>query len=632
MRILHLEDSANDAELAEHMIRQEWPDCQFQRVDTRAQFQAALEQGGFNLILSDYTLPDFHGLAALELARQRRPEKPFIFLSGTIGEERAIEAMKRGASDYVIKDRPNRIITVIRHALASLDEAELRRIADEKIREQAALLDKAHDAICVIDPAHRVTYWNAGAERLFGWSAAEMHGRDLRPLLPPGEINAFAAASKAVLQAGEWRGELRPRTKAGIPLVIESHWSLVSNPGSTPHVLLINTDITERRRLEIQLLRAQRLDSLGTLAGGIAHDLNNVLSPILIAANLLRGEEDKAAVRELVNGIESGAQHGAALIKQLLGFAHGTEGKHKELQPTQLITGLGHLLQATLPRNIQVTLRCENDVWPVRGDSTQLNQVLLNLCINARDAMLQGGRIEVSARNITVTEELARTLLGGRPGPCVCISVTDTGTGIPPDILDKIFDPFFTTKGLGKGTGLGLSTVRGIVRGHGGGLQVESEIGRGTSFRLFLPAVFPPPAERAADPAQPLRAGPGETILLIDDEQPVRNMLQWLLERVGYRVIPAADGVEGLAEFHRQQPGITLVITDMMMPLMRGSEVVRKLRKLQPDLPVITISGLMEENRFELDGIEGPPIACLAKPVSSEQLIAAIRRTVKKTA
>lgn len=633
MHLLHLEDSRNDAELVEHLIRREWPECRFLRAGTRAEYEAALEKGEFNLILSDYTLPDFNGLSALELAQQRCPDKPFIFLSGTIGEERAIEALKRGATDYVLKDRPNRIVPAIRQALALHDEMTQRLRSEERVREQAMLLAKARDAICATDFERRVTYWNASTERLFGWSIVEALGRDLRDLLFQGEATAYNEACLQLQAVGEWRGELRPRTKSGETLIVESHWTLVGlGGGGMQHVLLINTDVTEKKKLEAQFLRAQRLDSIGTLAGGIAHDLNNVFNPILIAAGLLRDEPISPSARALAEAIEAGAQHGAALIRQLLAFARGADGVHVELQPHRLVSNLNQMLQPTLPSNIHLAVNCAEGLWRVRGDATQLNQVLLNLCVNARDALSRGGRITIFADNFTMDEAFANTVLEGRPGPYVRLTVTDTGTGIPPDVIEKIFDPFFTTKGVGKGTGLGLSTVRGIVKGHGGCLQVESEVGRGTTFRLYLPALLecaPRPTVPAGPPTQ-RRAT--ERILVIDDDDAVRNILRLLLENAGYRVLSAANGPEGLTTFRRHQADISLVITDMMMPEMDGPEVIEALRKISPELKIIAISGLMDANRSRINRLAGPPIECLAKPITSKDLFAAIDRAIKTPA
>jgi two-component system, cell cycle sensor histidine kinase and response regulator CckA len=632
MHLLHLEDSINDAELVEDLVRREWPDCQFKRVERRADFKNALEQEKFTLILSDYTLPDFDGLSALKLARECRPDTPFIFLSGTIGEERAIEALKRGASDYVIKDRPNRIVPAIRQALAHAEETQRHRLATERIREQAALLDKARDAICVTDLAHTVTYWNASAEQLYGWTAAEAIGRDLRGLLFPDDPGAYDEPSKKLRMAGEWQGELQPRTKTGVPRIVDCNSSFVppTDNQAPGHILLICTDVTEKKKFEAELLRTQRMESIGSLAAGIAHDLNNVFHPILIAAGLMRHNPKNVDVNDLAASIETGAQHGAALIKQLLAFARGAEGEHTRIQLRQFIADLDQLLQTMLPRTIRLNLFCEEGLWPISGDTTQLKQVMVNLCVNSRDAMPDGGSIEIAARNFLIDETFARSLPECRPGRYVCITVTDTGSGIPPAIIDRIFDPFFTTKELGKGTGLGLSAVRGILKGHGGRLQVESKVGRGTTFRLYLPALAEAtrPPVSSLPPFTPLRAGEG--VLLVDDDRAVLKILRLLLERVGCHVFTGSDGFEAVAVFKEHRDKINLVIMDMMMPGMGGPEAIAALRKISPELPVIAISGLMETNRANVGRLPGPPIECLSKPVTADVLFGAIGRTLHR--
>ena len=633
MHFLHLEDSAHDAELTERLVCKEWPQCKLERVVNRSEYEAALVRGAFDLILSDYTLPDFDGLSALELATRHCPDKPFIFLSGTIGEERAIEALQRGATDYVLKERPNRIVSAIRHALAHHDEGVKRRQTEDRLREQAALLDLARDAIFVTDFDHKITYWNASAERLFGWRSVEALGQDLRVLLFVRSATAYAEAGNRLRASREWRGELSAQARSGNTVIVESRWTLVAPTDQAPgHILLINTDITEKRKLETQFLRAQRIDGIAALAGGIAHDLNNVLSPILLAVGLLRNDPGSPSARALLDTIEAGAQHGAALIKQLLAFAHGTDSVHVELEPRQLIANLSQILQPILSRKFQIAIHCDEGLRRVVGDATQLNQVLINLCINARDAMPQGGRIDVSAYNFLADEAFARLLPDGKPGSYVCISVADTGTGIPPDILEKIFEPFFTTKEMGQGTGLGLSIVHGIMKNHGGCVQVESEVGKGSTFRLFLPAQPEPARPVGGSSTTPLSRLTNDVILVIDDEIAVRNVLRLLLERAGYRVISAADGAEGFAEFQRRRAEISLVITDMMMPVMNGPQVIEALRKISPGLRIIAMSGMMDASQLNFSRIAGPPIEYLAKPLTSLELLAAIDRTMAVTA
>ena len=491
MNILHLEDSPTDSELIRATLEQEWPGCRIAPARNRADFEAELAAGAFDLILSDFSMPGFDGVSALHLAHRLRPGVPFIFLSGTIGEDVAVDALKHGATDYVIKDRMGRLVPAIHRALREREAQRLRETAERRLREQADLLEKARDAILVTDLDHRVTYLNRSAEALFGWAHAEAVGRPLVEFFAhAGSIPPFETACRALDADGAWAGELRVAAQDGRGITVDSRWTLVRDASGRPQsILIISTDVTEQKKMEQQLLRSQRLESIGTLAGGIAHDLNNALAPILMSVELLRDKlpDDRSA--RLLDVLASSAQHGAGLVRQVLAFARGAEGERADLQPRLVIRDVCRLVAETLPRSITIRAELPADLWLLRGDPTQLSQILVNLCVNARDAMPDGGQLVIRAENTHVDETLARTHLGVQPGPHVLVTVADTGAGIPPGMLDRIFDPFYTTKPLGKGTGLGLSTVLGLVKSHGGFLQVCSTMGQGTEFRLYFPAL-----------------------------------------------------------------------------------------------------------------------------------------------
>ena len=632
-RVLHLEDNPADAELVRELLMNEWSDCHIIRVQTEPEFTTALDRGACDLILSDFSLPAFNGLAALALARQRRPNLPFIFLSGTIGEDNAVEALKQGATDYVLKDRPARLIAAIRRALGEAREHERRQAAELRLREQAELLDKAQDAIYVRDLDDRVVYWNRSAERVFGYTAAEALGRHSAELEFRGRDPApYFDAKRVVFEQGDWTGDMRVSGKAGQDLDIVARWTLVRDElGAPKHILCIDTDVTEQRRLEKQYLRAQRLESLGALIGGIAHDLNNALAPILMSGELLRQNATDAATRRILDILIGSAQHGADLVKQVLTFARGAEGGRTELQPRTTIRDVARLLGETLPRSIAVEVRVADDLRVIRADATQLHQVLVNLCVNARDAMPDGGRLTLHAENVEVDEALARDSPGARPGSYVMITVADTGTGIPPEIRDRIFDPFFTTKEPGRGTGLGLATVLGIVKSHQGFLQIHTELGRGTEFKIYLPAI----AAAAAAPARPAGSampfGQGEMILVIVDEESVRAVVRSLLEACGYRTTIVADGHSGLDIFRRQGREIAAVATDLMMPGMQGGEVITALRAINPDVRIVAMSGLLEG---EQPGLRAEPgrLALLRKPMTAEELLRAVKSVLEDVA
>ena len=623
LHFLHLEDNIPDSELIRETILQEWPHCRIDRVQTRDEFLAALRRNSLDLILSDFTLPGFSGLSALSLAGELSPETPFIFLSGTIGEDAAVEALKHGATDYVIKDRMSRLIPVIHRALKAVHDSSIRKQAERKLREQAELLDKARDAICVTDIEGRITYLNRSAERLFTWTWPNVQGQLLSQLLLKlGCTPQAEAASLALKTTDSWTGELRLPGKDGDQLVVESRWTLVHDAeGRVESILIINTDITEQDKLEKQFLRAQRLESIGTLAGGIAHDLNNALTPILFALDMLRHEITDQRLTHLLNIMDTSAHHGASLIRQVLTFARGADGERMPVQPSLIVRDIVDLISETLPRSIAINSDDVTDLHLVNGNATQLSQVIMNLCVNARDAMPEGGKLTISAQNVVLDETTTRANPGAKPGPYVLIAIADTGCGIPPDIIDRIFDPFFTTKKPGKGTGLGLATVLGIIKAHDGFLQVKSEVGQGTEFRIYLPAIFETDTAAHTTPAATvLMRGQGETVLVIDDETSVCEIVAATLEAYGYRTILAADGPTGIALYRKHAGEIKAVITDMMMPNMQGTQVITALRAIRPDLPIIAMSGLLESQKLGLIAEPGR-MDLLQKPMRGEELL-----------
>ncbi len=508
----------------------------------------------------------------------------------------------------------------------TIDRTEQFR-AEERNREQARLLDLAADAIIVRDLKHRVAFWNHGAERLYGWNSEEVVGLPVTDLFAK-DVQAYLLAQVALLETGEWSGQFIHEAKGGQDIIVNSRWTLVRDDDGAPvSVLVIDTDMTETKKLESQFLRAQRLESIGTLASGIAHDLNNILSPILMSVSLLRRSMKDPESAKMLNIVESSAERGAGIVKQVLTFARGVEGERVLLQPKHLISELAKIMAQTFPRNIDIQPNLPTDLWTISGDATQLHQVLLNLCVNARDAMPDGGRLEVAAENVTVDEQLARMNPGAQLGAHVVLRVGDTGMGMSPETMDKIYDPFFTTKEVGKGTGLGLATVIGIVKGHGGFLSLQSELGVGTTFRVYLPAS----GESAAATSRIAEAAPsrgkGERVLVVDDEPPIREALVGTLESYGYRAYTAEDGSDALALYHSRKDEIDLVITDLAMGQMDGIALVRALRKMNPKVRIIVSSGHMQkEAQVILSGLGVSTF--LDKPYNADKLLRALRTVI----
>lgn len=879
LQILHLEDNPRDAALVEAMLETAGITCAVTLVKTRKDFQAAIEQDTFDLIISDFSLPMFDGLAALKLARQIGSLKPFIFVSGTMGEEVAVESLKQGATDYVLKDRLGRLGTSVKRALREAEaEAALTRLrhqnelilnsagegiygldldgniifenpkaaellgwkaaellgmpahatihhkhadgspypiescpihasmvdgatqrvtndvfwrkdgthfrvdyvsapirdeqgnltgsiitfkditeqffaearqklqaeqyrllfetnpnpmwvfdrktlqilatneaattqygysrseflkltlkdlhpaeelpdfieatalsfprppsqisnqfrhlkkdgslmlvetysgpiiwggvaarivtiidvterkrAEERVREQADIIDRAHDAIIVRDFAtDHVIVWNKGAERLYGWSASEAFARPFVELIFA-ESNNREMLLEQLVSTGEFHGEVKHRAKGGGEVIVNARVTLVRNDDGTPRsVLEINTDITEQKNLETHLLRAQRLESIGTLASGVAHDLNNVLTPILMCADLLRNDVTTADSQSTLSLIEQSAQRGAAIVKQVLTFARGVEGERVIINPTFLIEEIIDIAKKTFPKSIQFSSRYSEGLWAIEGDPTQLHQVLLNLSVNARDAMPNGGSLVFGAENFRVDEHYASMMLGAKPGPHVMLQVSDSGDGVPQAHIDKIFDPFFSTKEAGKGTGLGLSTALGIVKSHGGFLAVYSEVKAGTTFKVFLPAQPNETGLYVSQTPAEMLMGNSELVLVIDDEPAILSVTRMILEQHNYRVLAVSDGPEALAMIAQQGGEICLVITDISMPLIDGVALIRTIKKMRPSMPFIASTGQAEQERLgELEALGVKTF--LSKPYNAEKLLERIRQSI----
>lgn len=489
---------------------------------------------------------------------------------------------------------------------------------EQKIQEQAALLDIATDAILVQDLNNRILYWNQGAERLYGWTADEAKGLNASEILykdSPSQEDALVTVAKE----GSWQGELHQVTKSGKQIILSSRWTLVRDEAEQPaSVLIVNTDITANKQLEAQFLRAQRLESIGSLASGISHDLNNVLTPILVSAQLLQMLNKDERSQRLLQIQETSAIRGAALVKQVLAFADGVEGERTILQLRHLILEIQQIVKETFPKSINFYTDMSPELWTVFGDATQLHQVLMNLVVNARDAMPNGGTLRLVAENLVIEQNYARMNLDAQAGSYVIIDVSDTGSGIQPKILPQIFEPFFTTKEVGKGTGLGLSTVFGIIKKHGGFVNVYSEVGKGTQFKVYLPVVLGTQKQQIEDFELP--QGHQEVILVVDDEAPILEITKTALLTHNYKVFTANDGIEATTLYTEHQDEISLVLTDMTMPSMDGSNTIRTLQKMNPNLKIIAASGLRSNEQVALSAGVGVK-AFLLKPYTARELL-----------
>jgi PAS domain S-box-containing protein len=515
---------------------------------------------------------------------------------------------------------------VIGITCASIDISE-RKLAAEKIREQAALLNITTDAIFVRDLDNRVLFWNKGAETLYGWSAIEARGKNVAELFHNDELPPeIKVALVQVICKGKWQGELTKSTKNGKEILVASRWSLVCDEQGNPQsILTVDTDITEKKLLEAQLFRTQRLESIGTLASGIAHDLNNILTPILAGAQLLplKFPDADERSRHLLEIMEINAKRGADLVKQVLSFARGMQGKRITLQLRHIILEVAKIIKEAFPKSIEVRVDVPQNLWTVSGDSTQLHQVLMNLCVNARDAMPQGGNLSIYAENFLIDENYTRMNLEAKIGPYIVITVVDTGVGIPAEILDRIFEPFFTTKEVGQGTGLGLSTLIGIIKSHDGFVNVHSEVGKGTRFKVYLPAVGDAETVYQEDVTLPM--GHGELILIVDDELGVQDITRASLETHNYKTLVANDGIEAIILYAKYTEKISVVLMDMMLPSLDSLTAICTLQKINPEVKIIATSGVVSSSKLEELTKTGVSVF-LAKPYTVNELLVTLQK------
>jgi PAS domain S-box-containing protein len=487
-------------------------------------------------------------------------------------------------------------------------EQSARELDDERERYRVTLAS-IDDGVIVTDPAGRVTFLNLIAEVLTGWGSDAI-GRPLAEVFSTADVQDRSPLGTAETNLTARDGTVRP--------IEESTAPLRDRTGAVGGSVVVFRDVTEKKKLAEQLLRAQRMESIGTLAGGIAHDLNNVLTPVVMGLDILRGGTDESQRLMVLDTIQTAAKRGAELIKQVLLFSRGAERVRGVLPLKPLIKEVEQILGRTLPKSISVSVEAPPDLWPAPVDATQFTQVLMNLCVNARDAMSDGGELLLRAENLAADEHYARMHVDAKPGRYVAITVADTGQGIPPEVRDRMFDPFFTTKPPGQGTGLGLATALGIVRGHGGFINVYSEPGRGARFVVCFPAAK---SSKEAMPAAtgPQAAGHGELILVVDDEAAIAMITRHTLEAHGYKVMTANNGAEAVELFREHRGDVKAVLTDMMMPIMDGPATIRAIRQLDAKVPFIAASGLGEPSK-------APDVAAtLAKPFTAGALLTAVQ-------
>ena len=630
LRILLLEDVAMDAEIVEYELRKANIAFETLRVDTGEAFEASLGTFQPDLILSDYTLPRFDGMAALERARRWAPTVPFIIVTGSINEETAVRCMKAGATDYLLKNNLARIGPAIESALERESAMGERRLAEAALRRSEAnlraIFDNTLQAFILADRWGRIHAMNAVAARF-------VHDLVGDPVAEGDEIPEFVHASDAFGRAlaGERVTEERSIVgRDGLERFYEATCTpVLDDSRGVIGVCLSAVDITERRHVEENLRRAERMQATGRLAGGVAHEVNNMMTAVMgFGEFLLRSLEEGDTRRADVQEILKAAHRAADVTRQLLAFSRQQFLQPRVLDLNALVAGLEPMLRRSLRENHRLTIRLTPDIGCVRADASQVEQVILNLAFNARDAMPEGGRIllETDVAELDPAYAARHPTLHLPTGPYLMLAVSDSGHGMEPATLARIFEPFFTTKPVGQGTGLGLSTAYGIVKQSSGFIWAYSEPGEGTTFKVYLPRVAVQ-ADTECAPVPVVPEGGAETVLVVEDETVVRDLACRSLRHFGYTVLEARHGAEALELVERNGRTLDLVLTDLAMPEMGGRELALRLARVAPGLPVLYMSGYTGED-IEARGLLPPGSPLQTKPFSPEVLAARVRQVL----
>ena len=651
IQVLLIEDDRAEARFLQEILKGSAYSCfHLHHAKRLGEAITQLQSTRFDVALLDLTLPDSAGLDSLDVLLHQAPNLPVVVLTNTNDDDLAVAAVRHGAQDYLMK-RSLQQEVLVRSLFYAIErqraEAALREandVLEDRVQARTAELQRANQHLRQ-EIAHRqriqerLTLAQEAAQMgTFEWHLASNH------ITWSTSLASSAGNPRSTAQGWPWRlhpddrdrveEELRQAVATGQGLNTEfrildddtPHWVAIKSTllcdleGHSERLLGIHMDITDKKQMEAQFLRSQRLESLGTLASGIAHDLNNILTPILLVVQLLPlklGQLDPW-VQGKLNILETSAQRGADLVKQILAFARGVEGKRFALQVHHLMRDIRKLVQQTLPKSIDIYTDVPDTLWSVWGDATQLHQVFMNLCVNARDAMPDGGELHITAENLTLDAATAAIHVQAQPGPYVVIKVEDTGTGMTPEVLNRIFDPFFTTKGLGQGTGLGLSAVLGIVDSHGGFIDVQTQVGQGSQFQVYLPATVQPDSQDET-PKNPLDGG-NILVLVVDDEPSVCTIIQTTLEFYNYRVLVAHNGEEAIAVMAERPGEIHTVLMDLMMPTMDGLTAIPVLKRLNPNLRAIAMSGLNSTDavaKAERQGFQD----FLPKPFTRQELL-----------
>jgi two-component system, cell cycle sensor histidine kinase and response regulator CckA len=633
LRVLNVEDSKRDAALLRRHLLRSGYDVVFDRVATADAMRAALKSQVWDVIITDYSMPQFGALQAIAVLKEAGLDIPFIIVSGTVGEELAVQAMHAGADDYVMKDNLARLVPAIERELDEARNRKARKQAEEAMRaseERYRLLFESnpHPTYVFDRETLRFLAVNEAMVNLYGYSREEFAAMTVLDIRPQEDIPALLRAMSEWQGSGH-KGTWKHRKRDGALIDMEVTDQAVVFDGR-PSYLVLAHNVTEQRRLEAQFRQAQKMEAIGQLAGGVAHDFNNLLTVIAgyTQLSMARIQEGDPLHNDLDQVLRA-ARRASALTRQLLAFSRKQAMQMKSLDLNSIVSELEKMLRRLIGEDVLLKTVLAPDLGKIEADSGQIEQAIMNLVVNARDAMPAGGKLTIETSNLDLTEEYARARIGVQAGPYVMLAVSDTGVGMDTNTQARIFEPFFTTKELGKGTGLGLSTVYGIVKQCGGSIGVYSEAGHGTSFKLYFPRARQSQEEARpnSESASALRGT--ETILLVEDDEMVRALARQVLERYGYEVLEAPSGSAALTAAEQHAGKIDLVIADVVMPEVSGRHLVDRVLQLRPNVSVVFISGYTDAAIVH-QGVVGPDTPFLQKPFTAEALARKVREVLDR--
>jgi two-component system cell cycle sensor histidine kinase/response regulator CckA len=632
LRALIIEDSDTDAELLLLELKRAGYQTEHARVQTAAELAAALQEE-WDIALSDYSMPGFGGMEALEIVKASAKNIPFIIISGTIGEETAVAALQGGADDFLVKGKLGRLGAAIERSCREQSSRLAREQAERALRDSEEryrrIIETTNEGVWWLDAATKATFVNERLAQLLGYSSQELLGESMLDFVHEASRQAVSDGVAAHPHGAVRQIEARLVCSDGKDLWVLLDAAPIFEGARHLGSLVMVMDITQRKRLEEQLRQSQKMEAIGSLAGGIAHDFNNLLSVILGYAELILSDlKPGDPIRDDLTELNHASERARELTKQLLAFSRRQVLEPRTLDLNQVLRGMEQMLRRLLREDVELSFFTSPSLGRICADAGQVEQIVMNLIVNARDALVGDGKVAIETSNVELDAEYAAAHHGVAAGSYVMLAVTDTGTGMDAATQARIFEPFFTTKDKERGTGLGLATVFGIVKQSGGHIWVYSEVGKGTTFRIYFPRTEGS-VEQPAPVIEPATLRGTETILIVEDQDQVRSLMRLSLRRQGYNVLEAPNAGEALLICEKFSAKIHLLLTDVIMPRMSGRELAERLAPLRPEMLVLYVSGYTE-NSIVHHGVLDAGVAFVQKPITPDALVRKVRQLLDR--